>query len=324
MKPKKQHYVPQFILRNFACGKSKKIWVFDKRNGKSFCSSVKNSACENYFYETSEDFASIGMEETLSKIEGFSSAIFQKITSEESLENLLSLEHKFLCLFTTIQLIRTKTAREQIKTMNDLLVSWVENSGFSIDDVENLEKMTEEDVSNAHILDLKNLVSSLVPHVLDKSLSLVKAPKGSVFFISDNPITLHNHFPREGRGNKGLNLKGIEIHFPISFKLCLVFLCSETTEMIKNKVDAELQRRRVGMGFPVDISEPLKFVDGLNDPKSKSIKSENVLFHNSLQVIQSSRFIYSNKNIFELVEDMLKTNPEVKFSPEIISNFGSL
>jgi len=68
MKPKKQHYVPQFILRNFAYGKSKKIWVFDKRNGKSFSSSVKNSACENYFYETSEDIPPIGMEAKLSQI----------------------------------------------------------------------------------------------------------------------------------------------------------------------------------------------------------------------------------------------------------------
>jgi len=208
--------------------------------------------------------------------------------------------------------------------MNDLLVSWIENNGFSVDDVENLEKMTAEDVSNTHILDLKNLTRRLVPHVLNKTLSLVKAPKESIFFISDNPIALHNHFPREGLGNNGLSLKGIEIHFPISSKLCLVFLCSETTEMIKDKIDTELQRRKMGMDFPVDISEPLKFIDGLNDPKSKSINIENVLFHNSLQVIQSSRFIYANKNNFELVEDMLKTNPEVKFSPEIISNFGNL
>lgn len=281
---------------------------------------MKDSACENYFYETSGDIPEIGMEEKLSQIEGVSSTIFRKIISEESLENLSSIEHEFLCLFTTIQLIRTKPAREQIKAMNDLLVAWFENDGISIDDVENLEKMTEEDVSNTHVLNLKSLAGRLVPHVLNKTLLLVKAPKGSRFFISDNPIALHNHFPREGRGNDGLSLKGIEIHFPISSKLCLVFLCSEIIEIIKHKVEAEQQRRKMGVGFPIDISESLKFIDDLTNPKSKSLSVENVIFHNSLQIIQSSRFIYSNENDFELIEDMLKTNPEVKFSPEIISN----
>ena len=320
MKPKKQHYVPQFILKNFAYGKNEQIWVFDKRNGKRFCSSIKDSACENYFYETSDDIPDVGMEEKLSQIEGANSKIFRKIISEESLENLSSTEHKFLCLFTAIQFLRTKTIREEIKTTNDLLVAWFENDGISIDNVENLEKMTVEDISNAHVHCLNSEAIKLLPHFLDKTLSLVKAPKGSRFFISDNPITRRNHFPIEHRGNNGVASEGIEIHFPISFNLCLVFLCSKTTEIIKNVINEELQRSKMGIGFPIDISEHIKFIDDLNDPKSTSINVENVLFYNSLQVIQSSRFIYSNEDDFELVEDMLKTNPEVKFSPEIVSN----
>ena len=51
-KPKKQHYVPQFLLRNFAIGqKSKaKLWVLDKRKGNVYQSSVHDVAHENLFY----------------------------------------------------------------------------------------------------------------------------------------------------------------------------------------------------------------------------------------------------------------------------------
>jgi hypothetical protein len=41
--PVKQHFIPQFLLRNFATGKKNKArpWVFDKAKGRAFSSSQR-------------------------------------------------------------------------------------------------------------------------------------------------------------------------------------------------------------------------------------------------------------------------------------------
>lgn len=48
--PKKQHYVPQFLLRNFAIDNTEKLFTFDKQQNKVFSTTVRDSASENGFY----------------------------------------------------------------------------------------------------------------------------------------------------------------------------------------------------------------------------------------------------------------------------------
>ena len=48
--PKKQHYVPQFLLRNFATENTEKLFTFDKQQDKIFSTTVKDSASEKGFY----------------------------------------------------------------------------------------------------------------------------------------------------------------------------------------------------------------------------------------------------------------------------------
>ena len=52
-KAKKQHYVPQFLLKKFAFRKkpTAQVWVMDKLKEKCFLSSTKDIAHENRFYE---------------------------------------------------------------------------------------------------------------------------------------------------------------------------------------------------------------------------------------------------------------------------------
>jgi hypothetical protein len=46
-----QHYVPQFLLRNFGNGKKDQVWVYDKIDGRSFPTNAKNVASESRFYD---------------------------------------------------------------------------------------------------------------------------------------------------------------------------------------------------------------------------------------------------------------------------------
>ena len=82
----------------------------------------------------------------------------------------------------------------------------------------------------------------------------------------------------EIRGTLGLKSKGIEIYFPLSPSLVLCLLCEHT----------------------------YRGVDGKNIVCSAG-NVENI---NHLQVYHSDRFIFSNRNDFSLVADMVK-NGEV-------------
>ena len=46
----RQHYVPQFLLRNFTDGEGR-LWVFDKQTGKPFSKSPAKVAAECGFYD---------------------------------------------------------------------------------------------------------------------------------------------------------------------------------------------------------------------------------------------------------------------------------
>lgn len=48
-KVKKQHYVPQGYLKNFACKNSNPVFVFDKEAKRSWRAAISDTAAERYF-----------------------------------------------------------------------------------------------------------------------------------------------------------------------------------------------------------------------------------------------------------------------------------
>ena len=54
-----QHYVPRFLLKNFAKGKKPQIFVYDKSNDKQFKTNIKNIAAETGFYDIKVDGISL-------------------------------------------------------------------------------------------------------------------------------------------------------------------------------------------------------------------------------------------------------------------------
>ena len=132
---------------------------------------------------------------------------------------------------------------------------------------------------------------------------------------------MYNHKPRPGRGNLGIALDWIEIQMPISKKLSLTFVCSRMINEMMEKLGRYKQLRSFRINLPVDTREVEELEYAIESGNVRELRPENVEFHNSLQVIHSSRFIYSSKNDFSLVQDMLTTNPECMHSPRIGNNF---
>ena len=64
---KKHHYIPQFLLRNFAFDRRRRLYVFGKRTDRVFVASVADVAAENRLYEFSIDGPTITLEPSLAE-----------------------------------------------------------------------------------------------------------------------------------------------------------------------------------------------------------------------------------------------------------------
>lgn len=309
--PRKQHYVPQFILKKFSKNKNK-IYVFDKKQNRSFTSNVKDTGHENNFYEEELLGYKNNTEFKLTELETSVSPVIEKIIKNGSIKDLEKLEHELLCLFSTVQMLRTNHTREFLDFFNETLTKRITEWGYDPNvDIENYTPPSEIELKSSAIDILNTLPGSLVGDFLNKQLLLMEAPQGHTFYSSDNPIVKHNHFPREGRGNFGLGLKGIEIYFPISPRYCLSFLCSETAQDIVAKAKIFKAKKLLEVGHNIDMSELEKMAEQFENKITHKLSVDNMDFYNSLQVIQSTRFIYSCEPTFSLAKDMLRTNPEI-------------
>jgi len=314
--PKKQHFVSQFILRNFSIDNKDQLWVYDKWEEKEYKSSIRDSASENYFYEFSKDENQTNTELKLSRLESDCKSIFKKIIEEKSIKSLTNVEHLMICLFSAVQYLRTNKSRELIEQMNKGLVDKVLERRNLIDDFEKIMNLSKDEIRDISIIELNSSAGKLAPYFVEKEFALAESLSDEYFYISDNPITLYNHLPRPFRGNLGLKLKGIEIQFPISSKLCIVFMCPD----VVNEVRLSIAKANSYKECPVDMRVAEEYLALFDDCICAKFTRENVEYHNSLQVNQSSRYIYSCTNNFDLVKDMIKSDPELK-NPKRIDFF---
>ena len=84
-----QHYVPQFLLKNFTIGKKLQVWVFDKQTGKIFKSHVKNVASENGFYNFTIKGNEYTIEPSLSDVETHASKIVKGIIRNKRIGGII-------------------------------------------------------------------------------------------------------------------------------------------------------------------------------------------------------------------------------------------
>ena len=316
MFPKNQHYVPQFLLKNFCLNKDSQIYVFDKSKEVVFETHVRNVAAENGFYNFKADGATFSIEHDLSNLERASSQIIEKIIKQESLSGMTSDEKATLSIFLAAQFSRTKQQRLMLKQMNDLLVAFIRRIGGDPNNVKNFTPFSdEEEINRFAIMTLEENVKKFWPVFHRRGWILFKSTQSMRYYISDNPITLHNDNDLGFMGNLGLGVKGIEIYFPLSPNLSLVIIDESNEQMIrkgyKNRKELPLDKRerRVIKGL----------MRGLETGTSVQSENENIEFHNSMQVAYSSRFVFSTDKGFDLAYKMIKMDPKYKGPPLVIN-----
>lgn len=109
---KVQHYVPQFLLRNFGNGKKDQLWVYDKTSDRAFPTNTKNIASESRFYDFEVGGEPSTLEPFLSKLEGKAKAVIDSILDADSLTGVTDEGKAVLAAFLSVQLARTRTFRK--------------------------------------------------------------------------------------------------------------------------------------------------------------------------------------------------------------------
>lgn len=272
---KNQHYVPQFLLKNFSSRGNKFIWTYDKNEKYNIQNQIKERpikkvASEEFFYDQQKNHKKGSYEYALQKVENETAPIIRKIIETKNIKDLSKEERIKISLFITIQNLRTKGQLLRTESSMELLSHQLkEKANIKI------PKIDSKKIWFSMFEQSKKFSETLINKVW------MLSECNNSFLISDNPVTLQNTTDNsEIRGTLGLESYGVEIYLPISPSLTISLFCEK---LFKNN---GYHKNHI----PNLICEP-----------------ENVENLNSLQVAYSERFIFSQKNEFEIVKKQLKT-----------------
>ncbi len=295
-KTKKQHYVPQFLLRNFAVGKKlkAKLWVLDKRNSSVFVASVNDVAHENMFYNYRAGDVSHDFEPVMAKLDSKAAVIIRDVIKTTKVPRMGE-DFVWLSYYVAAQMLRTPMIRKDMDNFRERIVHKWGRKVVIDGDSKPLAEYGPED-SKASSIGLLRDIPDFAKLLQEKVWILCEPSTGISYIIGDNPIARHNMIDRGPRGNLGLKNDGIELYTPLSPKLTLHMMCPKMAA-------AALHTPQLAKVYS----------DAIRNNKPISMKPENVDFANSLQVIWAERFVYArNRQHLEIPLDMLKTNPELR------------
>lgn len=74
----------------------------------------------------------------------------------------------------------------------------------------------------------------------------------------------------------------------------------------------------MGLVPPDDQADAIQMLDNIDHKKTQVLTSANMDYHNSLQVLHCSRFVYSSTGNFQLLEDMLEKDPNIAFKQRVM------
>jgi len=317
MAGEQQHYVPQFLLKNFIRGKKPKIFVYDKWKDNVFSTNIRNVAAENGFYDIEFEKDILTIEPDLARLDSSASKTINKLLLSKKLTTLDENDIAIAAIFLAVQFVRTKEHRIRFREISRLFDEKIRELGFA-GPVLQEESVQGNSIRKDKLFGIKSLlgVSSFVPHFLNKDWAIFETTRKYPLYISDNPLTLHNQMDFGLRGNIGLAVKGIEIYFPISSSMCLGLLCPSIGnefrlghENFKLIDKMGLDVSGIGMKNP---EAARSYCDCLVNGTPIKLFPENVTMFNSLQVMYSTRFVYCEDDDFELVRRMIKDNSKFR------------
>jgi Protein of unknown function (DUF4238) len=188
--PKRQHCVPQFLLRHFA-GEKEKFYVFDKAKGSVFESTPGAVIAESWFYDFVDGKGEPQtFEYILGQHESVIASLFASIIDRQSIAHLTKMDRLNIAQFVAVLQYRVQAVRQRLKSLHDGIQRVLEERGFDGGDV--APKLTDQDLQHASLGQMRGAIQNGM--VLAKRWwMLQRAPDPTPFWISDNPVAMVNY-----------------------------------------------------------------------------------------------------------------------------------
>lgn len=330
---KVQHYVPQFLLRNFGVGKKRKFYVYDKANNKIFSTTSKNIACESRFYdfEVKVDNSSISgtIEHKLSDIECNAQSALKKIIDSDNLSVMTDEDKRNILMFLAAQVVRTKNSRINWENLPVLFRDEIERRFPSCNFGDELKEYIEDIDTKRKNFDFDMFVAKATEEFAGLFYEKVwiwgindsKKP----FFISDDPVVVYNHYQKVTPffNPHGFGVLGADTYLPITSNRILWLACPVKSKEMQNVYESNETLIKVNRIFSGNINN-FKSIENLYIAITKmqpiDFEEDNIKFVNSLQVMGAERYIISRSDDFTFAEKILKEHPEYKQGKRIIIN----
>jgi len=273
---KNQHYVPQFLLRNFSNNtKNINLYNFKSDDFKKQVP-IKGQCSEDYFYGKGKK-----TEEGLGSIEDFISPIIKEL-------NLKAKEISSLLTFVSLQTFRTKYYVDMAIEIANNTAKEIISNNYEFRETSGHEDLVIDIKARRDVLAKKNIQNAIMALPLLQDLKckvLINENSGS-FIISDNPCVLYNlcfHNLEQG-SNIALLSKGLMIILPISAKKSIIFydnkcykIGDKKASMVKIKAEdvAELNKLQI-----LNADENIYFLDNNEHELQMQIKRLLVIKNN--------------------------------------------
>ncbi len=330
-----QHYVPEVLLKGFAIPRKRgepQVHVFDKLESRTFRTSIGNIVAEREYYDFEHERGKTSMESSLSKMDDHARQAFDNILENESLQELPGGDRDWIRIFIVTQHLRTPHFKQSLRDLDAAIKGTVERMGRDPAEVEGRKSIGDE---NKLKLQANTFLSKSIQHhvasLKDKAMIILNTDLKYQFWISDNPVTMHNDKDFGPNGNIGLRVPGIQIYLPLSPTITLGVWCPTVANKLFKMV-GECEKRREHLlvnqtlernvnqiGLADQIAELDAWLEthaptrtALQEGTPDQCKEDNVTFLNSLQVRSSNRFVISQTDNFDLAERMIDDNAEYR------------
>lgn len=237
---KKQHYVPQCLLRHFAS--KDRVAVFDSARGKwRINRHIKEEFAENYLYDTDN-----AIEDLLGKVEDSAAPYIAEYVAGNLATN--SKVPPQVARFVAVQVARTLGTRSEIVTIFDkfsrqLVRQIGERNGVPTEGV--IVKLNDPNVQMRQ--QALGACVSLWWLLLDLNAKLLINRTATPFILSDHPVVHYNWYMKDSKdpANTSLAAVGLQMFIPLS---------SETTLCLYDAKVYKVGDRYSGL---VDVLKPL-------------------------------------------------------------------